>query len=768
MSHQKSIKRNAVSAAVAIALTGGFQMALAQEGGASGALDEIIVTATKREASIQDVSISVTAIGEKALALGGINDISRVADLVPGMTWGKSGNEVRIAMRGTRQNNVGTVAEQAVGIFEDGVYVATSTQAFGSYLDVNRIEVLRGPQGTLYGRNTFGGTINVVTNVPEFDKTTGSVSALYGDYNRVRIEGIANLPMSDTFALRFAAMSDTHDGYVINLNDPGTGDDLHDEDIQFIRATARWAPTEAFDASLRVTYADRSTNGSAIWGYQQIGGYLDGVFMPGHQFAPDANDPFPASSDFDQGPWVVRRNLRSNADTTSTSTTLTLNWDFESVSLRFIGNQTSFEGQQNYDGDYSDGGDPLNNGFTGWVSDQDTWSTELQLLSNNDGALEWMVGIYYFDQTANWNWQDMEDGVWSDPHWDLQGDYLSDSIGYFGNATYAISDTVRIIAGLRYSEDTKKQKDAFDWGPDGDLFPPEPIPGTGVEGEWDKTLWKAGIEVDFNDNMMGYFTASTGYRAGGINFTDPSVPQLFEPEEVTAYEVGLKSTLADGTVVLNLAAYFNEYRDMQAQSFTVSPGGIALEFTENGGEVDAQGLEVELRWMPDEHWNISATMALMDAEFGEYNISKVNGLGDLGGRQDLDDPNAPLLSLRGYTPALSPDLTFGLQLGYDIQLAGGSVLTPFIQTTYSSKYSGFDINLEGGYQDAYSRSDIRLMWISESGKTEVQAFVLNVGDEAVLNRVVVFNPGANPDLASLQAHWGDPRTWGVSATFNFE
>ena len=758
MAHQLLVRRNAVSAAVAIALTGGFQMALAEEDRASASLDEIIVTATKRAASIQDISISVTAIGEEALALGGINDISRVADLVPGMTWGKSGNEVRIAMRGTRQNNVGTIAEQAIGIFEDGVYVATSTQAFGSYLDVKRIEVLRGPQGTLYGRNTFGGTINIITNEPEFDKTSGSVSTLYGDYNRIRIEGVANLPMSDTFALRFAAMSDTHDGYVINLNDPGTGDDLHDEDIQFMRATARWAPSESFDASLRVTYSDRSTNGSAIWGYQQIGGYLDGVFMPGHQFAPAD-----ASADFDQGPWKVKRNLRSNADTTSTSTTLTLNWEFESVSLRFIGNMTSFDGQQNYDGDYSDGGDPLNNGFTGWDSSQDTWSTELQLLSSNDSALEWMLGIYYFDQTANWNWQWMVDGVWEVPHWDTQGDYLSDSTGYFANATYAISDTVRIIGGLRYSEDSKTQKDALDWS----VFPPVQDPGTGVGGEWDKTLWKAGIEVDFNENMMGYFTASTGYRAGGINITDPNIPQLFDAEEVTAYEVGLKSTLADGTIVLNLAAYSNQYRDMQAQSFVIQ-GGNAFEFTENGGAVDAHGFEAELRWVPDDNWNISATLALMDAEFGDYNIGKVDGLGDLGGRQDLNDPDAPLLSLKGYTPALSPDLTFGLQLGYDIQLAGGSVLTPFVQTTYSSKYSGFDINLEGGYQDAYSRSDIRLMWISESGTTEVQAFVLNVGDKAVLNRVVVFNPGARPELASMQAHWGDPRTWGVSATFNFE
>jgi len=333
-------RRNAVSAAVALALTGGFQIAMAQEDGASRTIDEIIVTATKREASIQDVAISVTAIGGEALALGGINDISRVAELVPGMTWGQSGNEVRIAMRGVRQNNVGTVAEQAVGIFEDGVYVATSTQAFGSYLDVNRIEVLRGPQGTLYGRNTFGGTINVVTNVPEFDKISGRVSALYGDYDRVRIEGVANLPLSDTFALRFAAMTDTHDGYVENTYDPSTSDDLFDEDIQFIRATARWAPTDTFDASLRISYSQRSTNGSAIWGYQQIGGYTDGVYAPGNQYAPGAGDPFPSTADSDQGPWKLSRNMRSNADTDSLSTTLTLNWDMESVTWRFIGNVT--------------------------------------------------------------------------------------------------------------------------------------------------------------------------------------------------------------------------------------------------------------------------------------------------------------------------------------------------------------------------------------------------------------------------------------------
>ena len=315
--------------AVAAALVGSSPV-LAQD-----SIEEITVTATKREASIQDISIAVTAIGSEQMKLGGINDISRLEHLVPGMRFGQSGNEARIAMRGTRTNNVGTEAEQTVGIFEDGVYVPTTTQAMGAYVDVNRIEVLRGPQGTLYGRNTFGGTINILTNQPEFDAFSGRVSGLYGDYDRTRIEGVLNAPLSDTFAIRIAAMSDMHDGYIQNNWSPGTSDDLSDEDITFVRFSARWAPNDAFDATFRHTYSDRQTNGNAIWGYQQIGGWVGGTYVSGHQYAPDD-----ASSNFDVGPWEVSRNLKSNADTESSSSTLTASYD---LSLIHISEPTRLE-----------------------------------------------------------------------------------------------------------------------------------------------------------------------------------------------------------------------------------------------------------------------------------------------------------------------------------------------------------------------------------------------------------------------------------------
>ena len=722
------------------------------------AIEEIVVTASKRSQSIQDVSTSVSAFNEDDLKLGGIEDVSRLEHMVPGLRFGQSGHEVRLAMRGTRTNNVGTEAEQVVGIFEDGVYVPTTTQALGAYVDVERIEVLRGPQGTLYGRNTFGGTINIITNEPSFENVEYNVSGLLGAYSRYRVEGMLNLPLGDTFAVRLAALSDTHDGYIENTNQPGTADDLNDKDMQFFRATLRWQPTDTFDASLRVASSTVDSNGSAIWGYQQIGGYVGGVYRQGHQYAPaDASD------NFDQGPWKVNRNLASLADVESTSATLSLNWDWNFATLKVIYNFTDFEGQQQYDSDYSDGGDPLNNGFTGWDSAQETWSAEVQLVSSGEGPLEWLLGYYYYELTANWNWNALENGQWIEPYWDRQGDYVSDSVGYFANASYSLTDRLRFIGGVRYAEDTKGQRDPLDWS----VWPPVPRPGDGEKGEWDKTLWKAGIEYDLTPDVMAYGVASTGYRAGGINFIAPNVPLSYAPEEVTAFEAGIKSTLQDGRLVVNAAAFANQYRDMHAQSFIYLGGGGVSEFTENGGELDAQGLEVEVKWLPAENWDVSGWVSFLDAEFGEYNVSKLAGLGNAGGRQDLNDPQRPLLSLEGWAPALSPEFSTGLQVSYDVVLGNGSVLTPFLQTTYTGKYYAHDVNVPGVDQGAHTKSDLRLIWTSANSRIQAQAFVLNVEDEAVLNRVVVFNPGGTVDLASLQAHWNNPRTWGVSVTYNF-
>ena len=755
----------------AVVLAGGAISASAQDSQGERALEEIVVTATKRAESVQDVSIAVTALSSEALKQGGIEDISRLEHLVPGMRFGKSGDEVRIAIRGTRTNNVGTEAEQVVGIFEDGVFVPTSTQAWGSYVDVNRVEVLRGPQGTLYGRNTFGGTINVITNQPQLGEQDAYVTALYGAYERTKLEGMVNLPLGESFAVRLAALYDVHEGYIENTFEPGAGDDLNDQDLQYFRLAAKYAPFDNFDATLKFTHSDKDTNGGAQWGYQQIGGIAGGTFIPGHAFAPDNAS---APSVFDAGPWTVRRDLKSLTRSKSTSSTLTLNYHLNKVSLKLIGDMTNFKGRQISDFDYSDGnawGAPgtQTSDFAGWDADQDTWSTEFQILSNTDARFEWLLGYYLYEQTANWNWLEMSNGVIREPVWDTQGDYISESEGIFGNAKFAISDRVRLIVGLREASDTKKLKDPFDWS----VFPPLRLDGQGRKEKWSKTLWKAGVELDVNDETLAYASASTGYRAGGTNPIGTGIPPTYGPEEVTAYEFGFKSTLADGGIRVNVAAYLNQYREMHMQSFVSLGGAAVAEFVQNGGEVDASGLEVELSWLPSDQWYVGATLAFMDAKFGKFQALQIPPLGNIPDRQNLSDP-AGILSMKGWKPALSPAVSATLQLSYDFRLANGSTIRPYLQTAYSSKYWGHDINWPGSQQDAYTTTDIRVTYVSPSDKWEIQGFVQNIENEAVITRIVIFDTGEKVDvggtllpLASMQTDWNNPRTWGISASYHF-
>ena len=248
-------------------------------------IDEIIVTAEKRAENIQDVSAAVTALDSDAIAAAGIQDITRLENVVPGLRIGSSGGEVRPAMRGARTNEVGVagtgIAEQVVGIFLDGVYVPTTTAGMGTYLDVERIEVLRGPQGTLYGRNTFAGTINVITNKPVIGEQTNSMKITLGDYARSDAQAVINIPLSDSSALRVAASSEKRDGYVENINVSGTSDDLKEKDQMFVRATYL---KEAGDNEflIRYEYSNKDSNSDAIWGYQQLAGYQAGTAIQGH------------------------------------------------------------------------------------------------------------------------------------------------------------------------------------------------------------------------------------------------------------------------------------------------------------------------------------------------------------------------------------------------------------------------------------------------------------------------------------------------------
>jgi len=753
---------------------------------AATVLEEITVTAEKRAESVQDVAASITALDSAAIERAGIVDITRLELVTPGLRVGKSGGEVRPALRGARTNEVGVagtgIAEQVVGIFQDGIYVPTTTAGLGAYVDLERIEVLRGPQGTLYGRNTFAGSINVISNKPDFEGVSGNIKVLRGNYNRGAYQGVLNLPLSDTVATRLVIASDKHDGYIENLSLAGTSDDLREKDQLFARATTLWNVTDDLSALLRFEYSDKESNSEAIWGYQQIFGYQisetasgsgvfnpDAVVRPGHIYQPaDVRNN-------DAGPYEVYRNAISFDEQDALSLTAVIDWAMPFADLKWTTNYSKLSGSQFYDNDYSDGGLDLVGGF-GRQDDQETWSLELQATSNNDGPLQWVGGLYYFNQEADWEWLWRSNGrivvpSWGNPDHDP---HTVDSFAVYGQATFAVTETIRLIGGLRYNKDDK----SF----------------TGSISDWDDSavLWKAAAELDVGDDSMLYASAATGYRTGGANdarVVTRGAPASYGNEDVISYEIGMKNRLFDGSMTLNIALFLNEYSDVKAQLFTIScndandtrtvtecvtaGASTTFEYYENGGDVETMGLEADLRWLPVENLLITGTFAWLDSEFasgyriGNERLRPLLGLGNLQGRQDINDPDSQF-DFSGWAPALSPEFSFGFSATYDFFLPNDSTLSPSVNVNYVDDYYAFDVNTPETRVDAHAIADARLTWRHGEKGIEVEAFILNIGDEQVITRAVVHSQLRNNlPINSVQANWNDPRTWGVSLRYNF-
>jgi len=653
------------------------------------------------------------------------------------LRYGRTGNDVRLSMRGARTNSIGPEAVSVVGVYEDGVYIPTSTQRFESLVDVERIDVLRGPQITNFGQHAYAGAISIVTNKPNFNGFHGYAEAENGIPDRTRWRLMLNIPVSNTLAIRLAGLSESRSGLINNHVIEPDSDDLNDRKEQTLRTSLLWQPSENFSILFLRKFKDENGTGTAPWGYQQIGAYVDGELMPGHQFAPDGIKP-------DSGPWDVYRNFISAAENEHEINTVDLNWDMGFAKLRWLSNWTRFEGAQIYDNDFSNKGEFTSSAFAGWNSVEQGWSSELRLSSNGNGALDWLLGLYWSDREADWGWLEAKEGLISQPDWDVKGDYLTDTQAVFGQVGYEFGDRFTITGGLRWNEDSKTLK-------------------TGEKGSWDDILWKAALEYDINDHMMGYVSASTGYLAGGVN-SAPGVNPAWEPENLTAYEFGLKSVLADGDVRLNLAAWYNDFKDVQSQSFLVLPfpgSPEATEYTGNGGAMDARGIEAEIQWSPMPQWQLATNIAYTDASFGDYVAANLDGLGDIPGHTEGD-----LLSFNGWRPALTPEWVVGLQTSYTFTFKNWGTLTPYLQSTYASAYYASDINLPGVRQSSHTRTDFRLIW-QANDSFQIQIYYLNLEDTATLNWVRVYNPAARPDITTLQANWNNPATNGIIFNYTF-
>jgi iron complex outermembrane receptor protein len=827
--------KTAVATAVAIALTA---PAMAQD-----AIEEIVVTATKRESSVQDLAVAVTAISGDM-----INDLQlvNIVDLdktVPGMKVRYVGADPTIIMRGAGAAGTNDIA---VPVYIDGLYRPRAGQGLASFLDIERMEVLRGPQGTLFGRNTFGGLVNVIAKKPDTEAFDYGLAATGGDYDLAKFEGFVNVPITDTVALRVTASNTQRDPIIENSFNDGYG--MRDEDNTYARAQLRFEPTDDFSVTFSATYWDDSSNGNADYAGVILGipvnpetgetDGIDGVMQPRQGRLPGTeDDSWPVTGGRNQaGTYGVDASASVNPDVykfssdfkplrdiEETSFSALVEWDIGFAALRANIGVFDYEEFRLTDSDFSDSTStwfannpgatpPTSTGPGYW---QQCWGgptcglaagqrvnskaeqADINLNSNSDGPLQWTLGFFYYDDSGDgdtssefvWGYTDTNDPqsvTWG--HWLYQANGGTKSTALYGQAEYSFSDRTRATVGLRHSKDERNFYNKYvDWGPSvhgwaagyysahyddpGSRFAPWPeyvetqasIDGR-QDGEKSNNDYKIAIQHDLNENMMIYASKATGYIAGEI--AGGGTTDLTAPNEVDAYELGLKSTLLDGTMRLNLAAFFNDYAGLTTSSF-VAQGQTIVAVGTVSGTMESMGLEAEMNWAATDKLQINAGLALNKSQLMDFGRSVLNRVFQDGGDQEIgtadpcDQTCSQVYVLDGLDARFSPDYTLSIDAAYEFDMGENGTLVPGVYLYMSDDYKTTNIPYFFTKQDSYQTWDVRATWYSENLPLSVQAFVLNATDEIVQVGGDQFSQGR------AVADFNNPRTWGVRLAYNF-
>jgi iron complex outermembrane recepter protein len=692
-------RSNLMAGAAAIALFSGPNLVLAQTAPAAAtddrAIETVVVTAQRREENLQSVPLSVSAFSASQIKARGLTDASRLESSVPGFTFGRSGVDARPAIRGVRTENVGVNGDTTIGFFIDGVYQSRAAQATLGFVDLERVEVLRGPQGTLYGRNTFGGNISIATAQPKLDTFSGGMDVTIGEYNKVRVEPFINLPIGETAAVRISAAFEKADGWVKNINP--TGNDLFDEDTSYIRGALLLRPSEALTATFKVDWARRGGAGGSAFGYKIGGTFYDTVnnqqlFNTTPIFnlngrGGNRDTVIDAPLTIDAGIPITNANNKYEIDweykaameLENTSFSANIAYDFGDFTIKSITGYTDFSTIRNQDTDFSASQIGVDSQFTA----AKTFSQELQLLSRGDGPLTYVLGAYYFsdelraifinEQFSTRIVRGVGAPITSTPgaggFYDEQR-AETESVAAYAQGTYAVSDKLKVTAGIRFTRDTKDfafaNADAV--LPLSGATPPVPLgafitlntgsipasafgvkggatncvfPATAIQprpgfaclaanparltgatydtATFEKTTWRLAADYQLTDDSLLYASVSSGFRSGGFNSgqNQAALQPTFKPEEVIAYEIGSKNRFFDNTLQLNASAFFNAYDSLQEQR-QVPVGNTTLSIIENSGKAEAKGVEIETIWKPVQDLTLGFNLSVLDAKYTDF------------------------------------------------------------------------------------------------------------------------------------------------------
>lgn len=719
---------------------------------AAPVLEEVTVTAEHRVESLQKTPASIDVVGQDQLVSKSVEDVSDLTRLVPALTsLPFVGPYANFTIRGMSNYATNDFNENAIVVNEDGVPLVHPTGAHGLFYDLERVEVLKGPQGTQYGRNATGGVINVIPAAP----TTGfgaSVDADVGSLNLHAVQGMVNAPISDTLLTRTAFNVVRRDGFY--------SDGTSDEDSEAGRFSMRYLPTADLTATLvlDIDHDGGLGNGAALLNSNGHG-FLGNAPWAGVNFdAPAYNQYFTGNKA------AIRTPLdQPFEDNTFWGSTVDIEWQTPLGMLTILPSHR--DSQLNYLSD-------LPTFYTAEQNQSKQDSFEVRLASSSDTAFRYLFGAFYLHDHLTGH-SDVEQPP------NMTNSFLdmwTRTSAAFTQLTYAVIPSLRISASGRVNQDHKVTDDTRSTLAN---FPFETTPifpltyATGIQPfqvaaaqTWNSGTWKFAVDYDLTDTVLVYADVGTGFKAGGFFFGPPG-RNSFAPEKVLAYTLGEKARFLDNKLQVNAESYYLDYKDQQIAHFAVVPGYGNVNVVDNVGHATIYGLDLDVRYLVTRYTTLSASTSLEHAVYNSFNyLSATNVTGQVGCPIHAVS-NGFDVNCSGEKMPQAPG--FVVQGGLDqvFPLPGGATLTASGDFRHEDGHQTSLSFVPQAYIPSYTRGDVSLTYDAARSNWSVAAYVNNVGNSTQIESII---PGRSFNLNTgglISAILLPPRTYGVRFHYKF-
>lgn len=710
------------------------------------AVQDIVVTAQRRAEAAQKVGLALTVVSGEDLDKRNIQTVNDLENTVPSLEVDSQlgGGQPQFRIRGVGLTDYAANNTSTVGVYVDEVAYPYGVMTQGLLFDIARIEVLRGPQGTLYGRNTTGGAVSVITSAPT-EQLQAGFTASYGSYDAAKLEGYLSGPLTETLSARLAVAAETGGAWQYHRD---TGEELGAKDTKAARLRLNWRPTAQTDVDLNLHYSKDDSDGRGLRLVTQPFTSGGGRVYPvdtAHRITGWGISPYFAQL------IGVSPDAKPFRDNEGKGASLRLNHDLGWATLTAIGSYEAFDRNELNDWDAT----ASNEAGTYFFNDIETVSQEVRLASPTGGRLQWMAGLYHATE-------DVDGGFYSDfSEAKNLGFWMSttynqkvETTGVFGNIDYRLTDRLTLVGGLRYEDETRELNDFKT-----EILAPTPALRANTSkaqsmGEW---TGKIGAEYAFNDDVLGYANVSRGVKSGGFTTYNSGLPEQLDPfkfEELIAYEAGLRSSFFDRRLQLNAAVYYYDYRDQQLQGVLYTQTGRVGRMI-NVPKSHIQGGELELRWRPLDSLTVTQSIGYKYGEYDEFYF--VNATATEAAKDPVTGQyNTIIYSDRAGERLPFPRWDYKGSVAYSRQIGGWGFEA---ETNYSYRDEKFSTS-SNSIIDAFWLVNANLTLSPPTADYAIGLYVNNLTNaysEESRNRFISAATGS-PNA---------PRTWGVRLSYRY-